>query len=58
MLQSGNHVFAPDTPVDDCARLAALMEALCAGRLVWDKPGVLALLYPGTPPQVRVLCLQ
>lgn len=47
MLTHGTHVFAPDTPVEDCARLAALMEALCAGRLVWDKPARVAVVHPG-----------
>ena len=58
MLTSGHNVFARDTPVDDCARLAALFEAICAGRLVWEKPGVLVVVHPGCPLVTVVLCLQ
>lgn len=33
MLVPGHHVFSPETPVGECARLAALFEAVVDGRV-------------------------
>lgn len=58
MLTSGHHVFARDTPVDDCVRLAALFEALAAGRVRIERPAMMLMRYPGWPPVAVLLCTQ